>query len=107
MAFAFFVLGAGAYVSALFGPALLALCLWHQSGRRIPRWVAHLLYLPLVLLLAWGSGNLLSVAGHDDGEGSPGLGLALVPALAMLIGSIVLYYGAVAAWTAGALLRRP
>jgi len=52
MAFAFFLLGAGAYVSALFGPALLALYLWHQAGRRMPRWVAHLLYLPLALLLA-------------------------------------------------------
>jgi len=52
------------------------------------------------------SGNLLFFAAHDDGEGPPGLGLALVPALATLIGSIVLYYGAVAALAAGAALRR-
>lgn len=52
------------------------------------------------------SGNLLFFAADNDGDGPPGLGLALVPALAMLIGSIVLYYGAVAAWAAGALLRR-
>lgn len=104
--FAFFALDVGAYITAMFGPALLALCFWHQAGRRIPRLVAHLLYLPLALLLAWGSGNLLFFAAHDDGDGPPGLGLALVPALAMLIGSIILYYGAVAARIAGALLRR-
>ncbi|WP_143051849.1 hypothetical protein [Sphingomonas palmae] len=115
--FALFMLGAGAYVTALFGPALLALWFWYQAGWRIPRWAAHaslraswcsagwriprwaahLLYLPLALLLTWVSGNLLFFAAHDDGEGPPGLGLALVPALAMLTGSIVLYYGAVAA----------
>lgn len=104
--FAFFALGVGAYITALFGPALLALCFWHQAGRRIPRLVAHLLDLPLALLVAWGSGNLLFFAVQDDGDGPPGLGLALIPALAMLIGSIVLNYLAVAARTAGALLRR-
>ncbi len=106
------MLGAGAYVTALFGPSLLGLWFWHQAGQRIPRWLAHLLYLPLALLLAWASGNMLFFAAHDDGEGPPGLGLALVPAIAMLLGSIVLYYGAVAAGAAGvagaagALLRR-
>lgn len=103
---AFFVLGAGAYVTALFGPALLALWFWYQAGRRIPRWAAHLLYLPLALLLTWVSGNLLFFAAHDDGEGPPGLGLALVPALAMLLGSIALYYVAVGVRVAEALLRR-
>lgn len=52
------------------------------------------------------SGNLLFFAAHDDGEGPPGLGLALVPALAMLLGSIALYYVAVGVRVAEALLRR-
>ena len=105
---AFFALAVGAYLTALFGPALPALWFWHQGGRHTRSWVAHLLYLPCTLLLAWRSGSLLFVAAHDDGDGDgpPGLGLALVPTLAMLIGSIVLYYLAVANCVAGVSLQR-
>jgi len=59
--------------------------------------LAHLLFLPCVLAIAWVTVRAIFLAAHDDGEGPPGLGLLLILPFAMLIGTIVVYYMA-ASW---------
>lgn len=90
-----FLIGLLAWLAALLGPSLLALWWWRATAGRSGAWLAHILFLPSVLAIEWIAVGALFLAAHDDGDGSPGLGLALLLPFALLAGSIAAYYGAV------------
>ena len=86
------LLGFVSWIAATFGPPLIALLFWHAGVQRLGRITAYLLFLPVLLGFEWATTWLIFFAAHDDGEGPPGLGVVLIPALAALIGSIALFY---------------
>ena len=95
-ALGFFILGTAAWFVALFGPPFIALTCWHRVSPRPPKWVVHLLFLPVVCAVEWLCGRIIFFAAHDDGSGPPGLGLVLALPLLMFFGTIATYYVALA-----------
>jgi hypothetical protein len=91
-AFGFFLLGIAAWLTAIFAPPIIALLFWHRASPRAPKWVAHMLFAPIVCAVEWVAVRLIFFAAHDDGSGPPGLGLALILPLLIFLGSIVTYY---------------
>ena len=76
-------------------PVILALgARWLTFSIR-SSWLVHLLFLPTVIVVEWMGVDLLFVVnGDNDGDGIPGLGLALIPTIAIMIGTLSCYYGA-------------
>jgi hypothetical protein len=103
---AFFLLGFGAWLTALAVPPCLALWFWNKAPSRIGKWPAHLLFAPLLLLLEWLLVQVLFFAAHDDGEGPPGLGFALIPQAFLLLGTLAAYYVGAIVQAAGNLWRQ-
>ena len=102
----FLAIGLAAWVAAVFGPPLIALRLWYFGVGRFPQWIAHLLCGPLLIGVSWACTQVIFFAAHDDGSGPPGLGLALILPFAMLIGSLIVYYGCVCSTLAQSLWRK-
>lgn len=85
-----------AWLAGLFGPPALAVWFWHSLSKRYAPWIAHLFFLPVALGVEWLATNAIFIAAQDDGDGPPGLGLALILPFATLIGTLAVYYGALA-----------
>lgn len=94
-ALGFFILGTLAWLTALFAPPFLALWFWHTASKRLGGWIAHPLFLLCAFAVEWIAVFVLSYAAQDDGDGPPGLGLALILPFATLIGTVALYYTSV------------
>ena len=103
---AFFLLGLAAWTAALAVPPALALWSWNKGPRYFGRWTAHVLFAPALLAVEWFLVRAIFFAAHDDGEGPPGLGLALIPQFLLLLGTLVFYYVGVAVEGAKAVLAR-
>ena len=54
--------------------------------------VVHVLLVPVLLGANWVCARLLFFAAGDTGDGPPGLGIALLPAIAILLMTIIAYY---------------
>ncbi|HEX4740158.1 MAG TPA: hypothetical protein VH353_02395 [Caulobacteraceae bacterium] len=52
----------------------------------------HLLFAPGLLAGEWALAWLLFFAANDHGDGPPGLGLALIPAILCLVVTLPVYY---------------
>lgn len=101
----FFLLGFTAWLAALVAPVLIALWFWNAAPNHIGKLRAHLLFAPALLLMEWLLVQILFFSAHDDGEGPPGLGLALIPNALVLLGTFTIYYLAVISQIAGNLWR--
>ncbi len=91
----FILLGLFAWLVALFGPPLLAFWFWHTASRRLGGWIAHPLFIAGAIAVEWIAVRAIFLAAHDNGDGPPGLGLALILPFATFAGTVVLYYGLV------------
>jgi hypothetical protein len=95
----FMLLGLSAWLTALFGPPFLALWFWHTVRRRLGGWMGHPLFIACAVAVEWAGVRILFFAAHDDGNGPPGLRLALILPFTIFVGTIALYYTSVA-WVA-------
>ena len=86
----------GAWVVMTLAPIAAVLGSWALAARGRHGWIAHVLFLPFLLGLEWLLADLMFWGARDDGDGPPGLGLAMIPAIAVLIITVALYYGALA-----------
>jgi hypothetical protein len=91
----FFVIGAVAYISGLVLPVAAARYIWRQSARPGRAW-GHALCLPVLLAGEYALIWIVFWAAHDDGEGPPGLGLAVIPIVLLTAASLLAYYLALA-----------
>ena len=78
------VVGTIAWVGVTFLPILAAVGAWNLAARLRSGWVVHVLLPPCLLACEWGLVRVLFRALHDHGDGPPGLGFALIPALVIL-----------------------
>jgi hypothetical protein len=85
-----------AWIIATCGPAIIAVQFWKLAKRVRRGWLVHFLFVPLVLATEWIAVELLSFGSGDNGDGPPGLGLALIPAFLLLMLSVVAYLIALA-----------
>jgi drug/metabolite transporter (DMT)-like permease len=85
-------LGVGAWIVATMAPPAVAVLFWKLAQRVGPSWAVHLALIPFLLLVEWLSIDALFFAAHDDGEGPPGLGFAILPAIGLLIVSVGAYF---------------
>ena len=85
------------WIATMLLPIPAAIGCWGLSQSLRKGWLVHLLFGPgliaiellLIEAMFWVSG--------DTGDGPPGLGLAVLPALAFLVLSIVTYYAVLGA----------
>ena len=89
--FLFALLGLVAWITATFGPAIIAVIFWRLAGRVRQSWLVHALFVPCSVLLEWAAVWLVFFANHDEGDGPPGLGIALIPAFLLLALSLFGY----------------
>ena len=87
-------------------PIAMAFGSWALSNRIRNSWIAHVLFVPALLGVEWILVGLMFWGARDDGEGPPGLGLAMLPAIAILVVTVTLYYGALGLEGATALMRK-
>ena len=88
------------------GPIAAAFGFWALATRIRHGWIAHLLFLPALLGLEWLMMSVLFWGARDDGNGPPGLGVAMIPACGALLVTVLLYYGTLASHGAAALIRK-
>lgn len=65
---------------------------WAFATRFRHGWIAHVVFIPTLLGVEWLLTSLLFWGARDDGDGPPGLGLMMIPAILILPSTIVLYY---------------
>lgn len=73
----------------LFVPTVGALLWWKWS---VGRWWMHLLFAPVLVIFEYVLISGLFYAIGDTGEGPPGLGLAMLPPIAVLVLTAASYY---------------
>jgi hypothetical protein len=86
------VLALGAWLAVTSAPIVLALTAWRLAPTVRHSWIVHILLIPVLLTVEWMLTDLLFFAAGDTGDGPPGLGLALLPSLGVLLLTIVVYY---------------
>lgn len=79
-----------AWLGCLCSPPLVATLSWKLAHRIQSAWLIHLVFVPCVLVVQWLLAVWLFWASGDSGDGPPGL--ALVPCLASMLFSIVIYF---------------
>jgi hypothetical protein len=94
-----------AWILMTFGPISAALGSWRLATHVRHGWVAHLLFIPALLGAEWLLVDLMFWGARDDGDGPPGLGLAMVPAIGVLLVTFAAYYVSLAARGVGGLRR--
>jgi hypothetical protein len=87
----YLLFGLAAWLGMLLAPPAIARIFWQVATRRSSRWAIHLLFFPSVIVATAGFAQLVLFATHDDGEGTPGSGLALMPPLLVLLITISAY----------------
>lgn len=85
-----------AWIVANCGPATIAVQFWKLAKRVRRGCLVHLLFVPFALATEWVAVRLFFFGTGDDGDGPPGLGVALIPAFLLLILSVVVYLIALA-----------
>lgn len=81
----YLLLGLAAWLGMILAPPAIARVFWKVARRRSQGWPIHLLFLPSVIVTMLGLAQIVFFAAHDDGEGPPGLGLALIPPFLVLL----------------------
>ena len=94
-----------AWIALTFGPMAAGFASWAVAARKPHGWIAHVLFLPAVLGLEWLLARLMFWGARDDGEGPPGLGFAMIPAVAILVVTVAIYYGTLALRGAAAAMK--
>ena len=89
-----------------FAPIAMAFGSWALATRIQNGWIVHVLFVPALLGVEWLLVGLMFWGARDDGEGPPGLGLAMIPAIVILGATVVIYYGALGFRGAAAVMRR-
>jgi len=100
------LLGLGAWAAATLLPVSLALWFWNIAARRHSGWVAHVLFAPCLIAVEWMLVRLIFFAAGDDGSDALGLGLVVLPPVAVFIIALVGYYICLAYTTGLSLWRR-
>ena len=88
---AYILLGVTAWLGMVLAPPAIARAVWGAASRRHRSWALHLLFPPAAIAASVGLAQVVFFAAHDDGEGPPGLGLALIPPLLVLLLTIAGY----------------
>lgn len=86
------ILGFVVWLGVTFLPIAAAIGCWRLGKHRRYGWIAHLVFVPGLLAAEWLLVDLLFFAAGDKGDGPPGLGLALIPAIVCLAVVVVAYY---------------
>ena len=87
-----FLLGFVALIIAVLGPVPLGLFAGRIASRARYGWAIHVAFLPGLLVAQWMLWRLIAFAYGDTGDDTPGLGLAMLPAAASTLITIVGYY---------------
>ncbi|WP_375287358.1 hypothetical protein [Sphingomonas sp.] len=92
-------LGICAWVSATFFPLYLSVVFWRRAAVAKSPGLIHLLFGPTVLAVGWVSAFLLTLTDGDQDRppDERGLGILLLPAMLIIVGTLIFYYGSVAA----------
>jgi len=88
----FLILVFAAWWGAVLSPLIIAGGFWFGVRKKWGAWPAHLLCGPSMVAAELSTVRLLFFAAHDNGDGPPGLGIALLPAFALFLGSLAVYY---------------
>ncbi len=101
-------LGICAWASATFFPIFLFIVFRRRAAVTKSPWLIHLLFGPTVLAVAYVSAFLLTLANGDQDRGPDerSYAILLAPALFIILGALIFYYGSVAGRVLGH-LRRP
>ncbi len=84
-------------MGALKAPPALAQWFWSKAPIRFGRWLPPLLFAPCLIAVEWLLVQLIFFAAHDNGEGPPGLGIALILQVLLVLGTVAVYYLGIAA----------
>lgn len=82
-------------VLATSGPILCANLFWWVAKRAHHAWLAHLLFVPAIIIAQCGAGELMLFAADEPDMDGP-TGWATVPAVMLLILAVVAYFIALA-----------
>ena len=86
-----FLVAVDGWVTAHYGPIIVALAFWKSSGRSSVPWLFHILLLPsCYALLASGDRIMLSTTIVGDWDST--LGAPILPAFLVVIATIAVYY---------------
>ena len=88
----------GAWLSATFSPIFLCALFKRRAKQAEQRWILHVLFAPIVLLVVWVSAFLLTLTDGDQARAADEgeMGLLLLPAMVILLWIMVIYYASLA-----------
>ena len=91
-------LGLGAWTAATFVPPYLSVLFQRKAKLVQAPWLVHLAFAPTVLAITWCSAFLLTLADGDQDRApdARGLGILLLPAMLILLTTLLFYYGKLA-----------
>ncbi len=89
---AFILLGLVSWLLAFAAPPVTAWWFWNKAPLRFGYLLPPIVYLPLIFSIQWLIVRVIFFAAHDEGDGPPGLGLALIPVALILILTVSVYY---------------
>ena len=75
------LIAVAALVGVTIAPVIAAFVAWRWAKSTKYGWSVHLLFLPVLLGIDWLGTDVLFRASGDTGDGPPGLGLVLIPAI--------------------------
>ncbi len=92
-------LGICAWAIATFSPLYLSVVFRRRAAVAKSPGLIHLLFGPTVLAVGWVSAFFLTLADGDQHRApdARGLGILLLPAMLIIAGTLIFYYGSVAA----------
>jgi hypothetical protein len=100
------LIAVAAWVCMTLAPIAIGFGSWALVKRVRHGWIAHILFVPALLGLEWLLVHLMFWGARDDGDGPPGLGLAMIPAGAILLITVAVYYAALGVLGATVMLKK-
>ena len=94
-----------ALIGVTIAPVVSAFIAWKWAESTKYGWCIHLLFIPTLLGIEWLGTDILFRASGDTGNGPPGLGLAIIPAVCVLLIVLLIYYSSLATIRILGLLR--
>lgn len=81
------------WLIAILGPLFLSICVWLSIHRLHHRWLAHLIFLPVAMVMVREGGNLFFYGASVSGDNSPE-GYALMIAIGFLLLTLLVHSAA-------------